>query len=666
MVSWCSLTTTSGPCSLELDEWLADMTPGVVATWNGAAFDLPYLATRARLLGVPLGLQLELDPALVLRHGPLPGHDGAYRATWHHHTHLDAYRVFRSDVGRTFGLSCSLKSVAGLVGLQPVDADAVPRARASSRRAVRVRRERRALHPRARPTALGHSLGRHRSHEGGRGVTADAEGAAPRRRGTSTSNFGVGKRESHDASDFYARFVEPAITEDDHVHGWLDLDTPFVIGDSRDMTVLPDSSVALVVTSPPYFVGKDYERDIERNEIPRSYAEYLEMLTAVFTECTRVLEPGGRIAVNVANLGRKPYRSLSADVVHILQDRLKLLLRGEVIWQKGKGSTGSCAWGTFRSPANPVLRDITERVIIASKGRFDRAQSREQRRAHDPPLPHIVTATSDEFMEATLDVWEIDAESARRVGHPAPFPVGLPERLIHLYTYEDDLVLDPFMGSGTTLVAAAKTGRRYVGYDLDPAYADIARKRVEGLLTRSLHHDRNDGVSTPAVPPQQLSLDPRDFQARAVSEGKAVQDIAQRRLEEAGFTILKKNARLKGLGLTMNFVAADQAAKEWYFDVSGAFTSVRPGLMRTDTVWKCLGRAHVLANHEIEPVVFLTSNLPKRGTDGDRALRNATPAAFFDALEIFSDDDFERLSLYARGGRHEQPLPGFWTENDLE
>jgi DNA polymerase elongation subunit (family B) len=108
----------------DLDEWLADMTPGVVATWNGSAFDLPYLATRAQLLGVTIGLDLELDPAVVLRHGPLPGHAGAYRATWNEHTHLDAYRVFRSDVGRTFGLSCSLKSVAGLVGLEPVDEDA--------------------------------------------------------------------------------------------------------------------------------------------------------------------------------------------------------------------------------------------------------------------------------------------------------------------------------------------------------------------------------------------------------------------------------------------------------------------------------------------------------------------------------------------------------------
>jgi site-specific DNA-methyltransferase (adenine-specific) len=377
----------------------------------------------------------------------------------------------------------------------------------------------------------------------------------------------------------------------------------------------------------------------------------------------RVLEPGGRSAVNVANLGRKPYRSLASDVIEILQNRLKLLLRGEVIWQKGKGSTGSCAWGTFRSPANPVLRDITERVVIASKGRFDRAQSREQRRAAG--LPHEVTATSDEFMEATLDVWEIEAESARRVGHPAPFPVGLPERLIHLYTYEDDLVLDPFMGSGTTLVAAAKTGRRYAGYDLDPDYADIASKRVEGVLLRRRQPVERDG---PVTSPQahQLSLADGDFQARAVSEGKAVQDLAQRRLEEAGFTIVKKNSRLKGLGVTMNFVAADQAGTLWYFDVSGAFTSVRPGLMRTDTVWKCLGRAHVLVNNEIEPVVFLTSNLPKRGTEADRALRKATPAAFFDAIEIFSEADFARLRAYASGGCHEQPIVGFWAETDLE
>src|SRR5206468_5875134 len=144
--------------------------------------------------------------------------------------------------------------------------------------------------------------------------------------------------------------------------------------------------------------------------------------------CRRVLEPGGRIAVNVANLGRKPYRSLAADVIRILQDDLRLLLRGEVVWRKGEGASGSCAWGSFRSAANPVLRDVTERVVIASKGRFDRAKSIDEMR--ELQLPHENEISPDEFMEATLDVLNIAPESARRVNHPAPFPVELPERLV--------------------------------------------------------------------------------------------------------------------------------------------------------------------------------------------------------------------------------------------
>ena len=160
-----------------------------------------------------------------------------------------------------------------------------------------------------------------------------------------------------------------------------------------------------------------------------------------------MLEPGGRIA-NVANLGRKPYRSLAADVIHILQDRLGLLLRGEIVWQKGAGASGSCAWGSFRSPSNPVLRDVTQRVIVASKGRFQRALTVDERRRRG--VPHEATIATEDFMALTLDVWQTPSESARRVGHPAPFPVDLPQRLIELYTFAGDLVLDPFMGSGST------------------------------------------------------------------------------------------------------------------------------------------------------------------------------------------------------------------------
>jgi site-specific DNA-methyltransferase (adenine-specific) len=488
------------------------------------------------------------------------------------------------------------------------------------------------------------------------------------RRPTSTSSFGVSRRENHDASSFYARFTAPEISRDDTVRP-LALDDPLIVGDARAMTALPDNCVALVVTSPPYFVGKDYEADIGREAVPRSYAEYLQLLRDVFAECKRVLEPGGRIAVNVANLGRKPYRSLSADVIRILQDDLQLLLRGEVIWQKQEGASGSCAWGTFGKATNPTLRDITERVVIAAKGRFDRAIPPPERERRG--LPNVSTTSNDEFMEATLDVWKIPAESARRVGHPAPFPVELPERLIHLYTYEGDVVLDPFMGSGSTMVAAAKTARRYVGFDLDPHYVEIARARVAAVEARRLAGDEHAELPHTRAPALPVLDEADDFQRRASLEGKAAQGIAERVLVDAGFEIVQRNARIAPLGLTVNFIAADADGQRWNFDVSGAFTTTRGGLLRTDTVWKSLGRAHVLAlndygpGEELGPVVLLTSHLPKPKSDGDKAMRKAGIRGFFDAIEMLSASGQERLRRYAQGGHADEPLPGFWTEDDI-
>jgi site-specific DNA-methyltransferase (adenine-specific) len=213
-----------------------------------------------------------------------------------------------------------------------------------------------------------------------------------------------------------------------------------------------------MVTSPPYNVGKDYDEDL-------SLDEYLELLASVLEETKRVLEPGGRVAVNVANLGRKPYLPLSHLVAGILQD-LGLLLRGEIVWQKAQGAGGSCAWGSWRSAKNPTLRDVHEYVIVASKGAYRRGRIGRD------------TITKEEFLEATTSVWNIKPASARRVGHPAPFPVELPRRLIELYTFEGDLVLDPFIGSGTTAVAAVEADRHFVGYDSDAAYLEIARTRV--------------------------------------------------------------------------------------------------------------------------------------------------------------------------------------------
>lgn len=486
------------------------------------------------------------------------------------------------------------------------------------------------------------------------------------RRRTATSNFGVGRREAHDSTAFYARFEAPEIVHDADIPAPYQISDPFICGDARKMDEIQDGSVALIVTSPPYFAGKKYEEELDRDGIPSSYLEYLDLLRQVFVECKRKLEPGGRIAVNVANLGRKPYRSLSADVIRILQDDLRLLLRGEVIWQKGEGASGSCAWGSFRSAANPVLRDITERVIIASKGRFDRARTVKERESND--LPFRNSLSSDEFMAATLDVWNIAPESAKRVQHPAPFPSELPERLIRLYTYEDDLVVDPFMGSGSTLVAASKVGRRYAGYDLDPEYVEISRNRVRATETR-----KNRSVATPkrttrrqVEPPPPIELNDDDFQARASREGRAAQAIAERVLVDAGFTIVGRNTRLRGLGVTVNFLAADADEVPWYFDVTGAFTTTRGGLLRTDTVWKCLGRAHVLANNKNgTPVVFLTSHLPKRGSEGDVALRAAGMNAFFDAMEMLSEEGRTRLEVYAKGGHHEIPMTGFWSSEEV-
>jgi site-specific DNA-methyltransferase (adenine-specific) len=456
------------------------------------------------------------------------------------------------------------------------------------------------------------------------------------RRTTATSNFGVGKREGHDASAFYARFSPPELDRSGVVNPVPALGHGCIHGDARRMTKLPDNSVALVVTSPPYFAGKQYEEELEREGVPASYLEYLELLRDVFKECARVLEPGGRIAVNVANLGRKPYRSLSADVIRILQDDLGLLLRGEVVWRKGEGASGNCAWGSFRSASNPVLRDITERVVIASKGRFDRAGTRAERAKTG--LPHENSLTSDEFMAATLDVWELPAESAQRVGHPAPFPVELPERLIRLYTFKGDVVLDPFLGSGTTVVAAARTGRRGVGYDTDKAYVAIARARVKA-----------EGTAPSAE----------------VDQAKPIQAVAAAELAAAGFHDIKPDVRLRGLGLKADFTALDDLGTRWHFDVTGGFTVARGGLARSQTAWAALGRAHVLAANGVGPFVLLTSHLPKPRTESDTALRAAGPGAFFDAMELLSAESRERLHKYALGGCHGTPAPGFWADADL-
>jgi DNA modification methylase len=477
---------------------------------------------------------------------------------------------------------------------------------------------------------------------------------AQQARSTATSNFGVSRRESHDSAAFYRRFTSPTISDDDQVNAPRTRSIDQIYAkDARAMREdIEDASVALVVTSPPYFAGKEYEEALGQGDVPENYLEYLELLYEVFGECKAVLEPGGRIAVNVANLGRKPYRSLAADVIELLQDRLGLLLRGEIIWVKGKGAGNSTAWGSFQSAANPVLRDLTERIIVASKGRFDRAIPRAKRALKEPKLPSDVTISKEDFMQATTDVWDIPPESAHRVGHPAPFPVELPERLIKLYTYRGDLVLDPFIGAGSSAVAAVRNERHFVGYDLDETYRDIALRRVadeRDRLSRLNAYQRRQ-VVLPALP--QPAQDGEPFQSRAVREGRKARELAKELLEFSGFWPIEEDRRFAG-GVEVNYVAKDVEGRRWFFDVSGAFTSPRAGLRRTDTLWKALGKAAVLKATQADDysLIFLTTDLPSPGSSGDAALKAAMRGGIcLDAIEMLDPDGQRRLGEYALGG----------------
>ncbi|MBA3431022.1 MAG: site-specific DNA-methyltransferase [Actinobacteria bacterium] len=475
--------------------------------------------------------------------------------------------------------------------------------------------------------------------------------SAPRK-ATATSPFGAGKRESHDASGFYSRFAAPLVDDDSQINRPASIDTIYC-KDARDMDEVAPSSVALVVTSPPYFAGKEYEAALGQGHIPATYVDYLEMLAGVFEQCVEVLEPGGRIAVNVANLGRKPYRSLSSDVMGILQDRLGLLLRGEIVWHKSKGAAGSCAWGSWQSPSNPVIRDLTERVIVASKGRFDRARSRKQRALGGWPSESSIS--KDEFMEATTDVWEIPPESASRVGHPAPFPVGLPLRLIELYTYNDDLVLDPFMGSGSTAVAAVRSGRRYVGYETDDAYVKAAATRVEAERRRL--GDRAGGDRYRVAPAVGDAPLPHESHVAAVRAGRSAEDIARALVEDCGFTDVIAPERFDA-GLEMAFSARDTTGRRWFFDVCGGFASSRSGLRRADVLWKALGKAAVLGclSKPPNPLVLLTPELPPRGSSGDAALRATRGKTYTDALELLAPLAHARLRRYAKSGGDGAPV----------
>lgn len=287
-----------------------------------------------------------------------------------------------------------------------------------------------------------------------------------RRNGTKTSSFGSPGRIGHDSSTFYASRLYEGLPKESKVK-YIENPVPSDYLDkifcktSEQMKELPNSSIHLMVTSPPYNVGKDYDENLSINE-------YRKFLKKVWGEVKRVLVPGGRACINIANLGRKPYIPLHTFIVEDMLD-LGFLMRGEVIWNKASSGSPSTAWGSWLSAKNPTLRDIHEYILIFSKDTFSRGNPHQRKS----------TISKEEFLELTKSVWTFPAEPATKVGHPAPFPVELPYRLIQLYTFEDDVVLDPFIGSGQTAIAAIKTGRNYIGYEINEEYAKLADRRIE-------------------------------------------------------------------------------------------------------------------------------------------------------------------------------------------
>jgi modification methylase len=286
------------------------------------------------------------------------------------------------------------------------------------------------------------------------------------KKGSKTSKFGTTSRVNHDSSDYYNSKLYLELSDNgnnsEHITDNsfpIEYENKIILGTSENMKEIPNNSLHLMVTSPPYNVSKEYDDDL-------SLQEYLQLLKNVFTETYRVLVRGGRACINVANLGRKPYIPLSDYISHMMIE-IGFKMRGEIIWAKGAGAGVSMAWGSWQSASNPVLRDTHEYILVFSKGTFERKRENREN-----------TITKEQFMEWTKSVWTMNPESAKKVKHPAPFPVELPYRLIQLYTFKGDVILDPFMGSGSTAIAALKSERKYVGYDIDPNYIKIAEERI--------------------------------------------------------------------------------------------------------------------------------------------------------------------------------------------
>jgi site-specific DNA-methyltransferase (adenine-specific) len=238
-------------------------------------------------------------------------------------------------------------------------------------------------------------------------------------------------------------------------------------GDSARLLEVADlPRVNLVVTSPPYSLGVDYGQAGYADDQP--YARYLDWVRTWAVTLLDVSAPGGRACINMpldSNKGGK--RAIYADYLRIFQD-VGWTYQTSIVWNEQNISRRT-AWGSWLSPSAPFVTAPVEMIAVFYKGSYRRPAVNGLRG----------DITRDEFLAWTLGMWTFAGANPRRVGHPAPFPEELPRRLIKLYSYPEDLILDPFSGSGTTLVAAKRLGRSSVGVEINPAFCDLTIRNLQ-------------------------------------------------------------------------------------------------------------------------------------------------------------------------------------------
>jgi len=267
------------------------------------------------------------------------------------------------------------------------------------------------------------------------------------------------RKGSRDAKDTVASRQTP------EVEPYLDR---IICGDAAEILAeIPSESIDLVITSPPYNFGHAYAQD--PHDDTHEWNEYFATLNRVWTECERVLVPGGRIAVNV-----QPLFSDYVPTHHIISNQLSalgLLWKAEFLWEKNNYNAKYTAWGSWKSPSMPYIKYTWEYIEVFDKGTHKKTGRRED-----------IDITADEFKEWVIGRWKITPEHRmKEFDHPAMFPEELPRRIMKLFSYRNDIVLDPFNGTGTTTLVAAKNGRRFIGIDISDQYCDTARRRLETL-----------------------------------------------------------------------------------------------------------------------------------------------------------------------------------------